>query len=381
MTLTYVPISVKVISLKQSLYRLLWFFIFYLYTFFLTINVLGLGEVPNCSIIALGVVIASLRNEKFVLYLNFLKKNRIAKVYDAFNPNIITILITAIVFFVLSSEIRIFLLVIYLFLIIDLTRAIIIVIASENVSFASGNGRRLIDSMSSSGIMKFLAYEYFFNLSGGAAYHRRFLFKDLSGRLFGQIVDVCTNMFKAYADRHLQMQQHGSTNVPLHQINNTQWRRSQRDRPFHDYTENEKQGKIKQFNSSRKDKMQRMKREAEALQDSALVMYAAQALVRLIFVLPTEDQYGVGQIKAEQILDGLLTLQAALEGSVNYGYISGDYGSGWYAKGPMDLTLKTKETIDWGIQQLARHFPTQLDLSSLSKLNQQKAYRLFGRRQ
>ncbi|OHT15825.1 hypothetical protein TRFO_42267 [Tritrichomonas foetus] len=384
-TLTSVPVPMRLLHLRDGFYRVFWFVV---YWFFLYLAASASIDSPSAALLAFIVSSIVAMTNRHVFYFEFVKKSRFQKFCAAYQSRFLIAMIIGGIFVPLSgfgglcASIQ-------LFVFSDVIFAITVVVASEPVSFTSSDNKRLIEGLKSTGITQYLAFADLYAISGGNALRRKFLFKDPSGRVFSSIVDACSKLLKSFSERQLKMVQLGNSKAPLHRLNDNQWRRNQIDRPTAIQTEIEKEEetflqKLNNFffsgSKSKEKLMEQMMRETAALEFSTLVMFAVQSLVRMLFVLPKEDNYGVGQICAEQILDMLLTAKIALDKTANYAFVSSGYGNNWFAKGPSDLALKTKYTVDWGVNEILRHFPTQMDYSRLSHRNIEVAERLLGRK-
>ena len=337
---------------------------------------------------ALIVVFVVALSQQHVFYFEFMKKSRFQRFCANYKSHFLVSLLVGIIFMPFAGFAGLCASV-QLFLASDVIFDITCVVASEPVSFTSNDNKRLIEGLRSKGIFQYLAFADLYAISGGTALRRKFLFKDPTGKVFTEIVDSCSKLMRSYADRHASMHQLRGSSVPLHMLNNTQWRRNQINRPTDVSYEIEPEesgffSKLTEYflqgSKNREKRSIQLMKEALALEYSTLVIFAAQSLVRMMFILPKEDQYGVGQISAEKILDILLTVKSVLDQTAKHTFISPNYGNNWFAKNPTDLTRKTKETIDWGVNQIFRHFQNEIDYSRLSFKNIEYAERLLGRK-
>jgi hypothetical protein len=137
-------------------------------------------------------------------------------------------------------------------------------------------------------------------------------------------------------------------------------------------------GRLEKAQGKKAERMDRLKRESEAILDSVIVIYGVQGLVKLLFVLKKEDDFGVGQKYFEQILDKLLTMQRVLNDSRDYGWALGNFGNAWFVKTPGELMWKTREVVDWGLNQIFACLGMEADLKSLTAANCAAAKRILS---
>lgn len=400
-TLKYIPTPVSLLHLSEFISLLFFIIVYFSFLFLIASAVIAH---PFSIFVSTLICIITLYNQKHAFYFTFTRQTRFQRFchclcsqtfYRIINSWIcfILFLIFEIVLFLFTGFDIIFT-TLYLIICSDVIFSITTVVASEPVSFSSLDNKRLINGLNSKNYYeRYLSFQDLYAISGGNKLRRNFLFVDPSGRVFSSIVESCSKLISSFCHRQEKMIQMGNFKVPIHRVNDSQWRRSQI------YRQNAIQfeeipkkptffQKIKNFffgskrNNQPNDsnRNQRLIRELDALELSPLILLSIQSLVRFLFILPKEDKYGVGQIFAEKILDMLLTTKSAVDKAANYAFVSPSFGKGWFASSQMDLLLKTKETVDWGVNEILRHFPSQLDYSRLSHKNIDLAQRLLGRK-
>lgn len=387
-TLKNVPTPISLLHLTEFGNHILWIFCFWTYLYFVAS---ASFDYPLSIIASTLICVLSVYNQNHAFYFNFANQSRFQRFCDAFRSHIIASILIGVILFFLGGSYISFFAAFQLFLCSDVIFAITIVVASEPVSFASQDNKRFLKGLNSKDpYERFLSFQDLYAISKGNDLRRKFLFKDPSGRVFSSVVESCSKLMISFSNRQNRMIQMGNFKAPIHRVNDGQWRRNQITRQNDIQLEEIMPkpsffGRIKNFffpRKPRKDpkKSERLIRESDALEYSTIVLLAVQSLVKFLFILPKEDKFGVGQMSAEKILDILLTVKSTLDKTVNYAFISGPYQKGWFATGPMDLSLKTMETVDWGVKEILRHFPSQLDYSRLSHNNIQLAQRLLGRK-
>lgn len=392
-TLKNIPTPLGLLHLSELIHFIFWLFLDFVYLY---MESSAFIDVEVSIIISSIVCFYTLITQPNAFYFTFTKENRFQKFLNSLRSQILYRFIFDWRYFVSLSIISGFLFVlggplsiIVLFHTIscsDVIYAITTVVASEPVSFSSTDNKRLINGLNSSNYYeRFLSFQDLYTISGGNNLRRKFLFEDPSGRAFSSIVESCSRLLTSFCRRQERMIQLGNSKIPIHRVNDEQWKRSQirgqNDLRFEDVKKKSFFQRL--FSGSKKkdvNRTERLIRETDALEYSPLVLLSVQSIVRFLFILPKEDKYGVGQIYAEKILDMLLTTKSTLDKTLNHAFVLSSFGKGWFASSPMDLSLKTIETVDWGVNEILKHFPSQLDYSRLSKKNIDLVQRLLGRR-
>ena len=222
-SLTSVPLSFSVASLHQSFWRLTWFFCNFLWLY---ISGLTMSNSNESAIVALLITFILGKTDNFVYNVSFSSNNRFMRLINIYKfPLIATIVVS--LFSLVVYSFNSFFVSIYLFSISSFLLCITSIVAGERTSFYHSNGSRMAQGLRSNGYQRFLAFHDLFQISGGPSSRRSFLFRDPTGRVFSDIVNVCVSMFKGYIDLHLQLHNNGSNEIPAHQIHSAQWQKMQ----------------------------------------------------------------------------------------------------------------------------------------------------------
>jgi hypothetical protein len=246
------------------------------------------------------------------------------------------------------------------------TSSVSAVIFSEPVSFAApkkahngGEERsRIAEAMTMPGLFQFLAYEELFEIATGPPARRRIIFRDSSGRKFNDIVDGCLGVFHSFGTRYSALPNF-TNSTDIHRLADARFRRSGQDRPRVSPRRSSPTGRDGGSVESR------VMREVPVLESGVLVIFASRVLVALLHVLKTEDSFGVGQRKAEGILNGFMTLHETMNADrvAKYQWAMAPFGRGWFASTPADIIVKVRQVVDWALERL-QPFADRFDYQS-----------------
>ena len=365
-TLQNIPISYGVISAGELLKRLVWIganFTFAWLLIFASVpseSIAGLMSIFVCFVYAV--------TEKFAVYISFTRASRLEKLRQALRLRLgSAIFVGVMAFFAHPASLFAAL---HVFIVSSFANALTSVVMSESVSFASRYGERLLNGLRQpDGLVRFLAFEDLFEISRGSAKRREFLFNGKNADIIGRVVAVCHGLFEEYRVNQMALIEHGTMNVPVHRTHESQWRRTQIDRPmspkYYERAGNEDSALKKVLDrvfgrQGRRNRMTEIRREGKALNAAPLVMYATQAMVGLMFKMKDEHKLGVGAKEAQNILNDLLKLRDVLVKTEHYRWTTANFGEGWFVKTPRQLTSKTMETVKWGIGLIEKYHSAQL---------------------
>jgi hypothetical protein len=385
-TFSIVPRSFRVLTLQQVFFRFVHFFTHILFS-----NLCASTFAPSSRTTTVLSIITTcwiLFFEKFAFIVCFQKRSRISKIAELFSSFVPAILLALISYFLLSAFFQYFSLppstffpfnptsIIQLFVLLVLsaiTHSISTVILSESVSFAVVSGlhsvrphrskSRLAQNLTSRGFLQFLAFEDLFEIATGPPARRAFLFKDSSGRIFRELFESCVALLHNFNQHYgrLSSQTFRSPSPSPRTVVSLSKRAGLRLlRPIVEYQRRGDQ------------ETRKLGVEAAALDESVLVIYAAKSLVRLLDVLQAEDHFGIGQQFAESIVQALMEARNAIEPVLGYRWGLEEFGRGWFVRRPLDLLIRTREVIDWCLNELAKRFRGRLDLGS-SDISRQNA--------
>jgi hypothetical protein len=241
-------------------------------------------------------------------------------------------------------------------------------VVSEWVTFADkdlttaqralGLKSRLGEGLASSGVFQFLAFEDLLNVATGQAVRRNYLFKDAGGEDLMELFDVCTTTLKSlrvyYGRLGVQVSQTPSPSpspTPIEAMLIAKRLRLRVLRPFISYQ--------RQIDHGSRVNM----RELIALDQSVLALFVVKSLVHLLDVLAGEDRFGIGQQRAETITQALLETRSAIQPVLGYRWTLPDFGRGWFVRSPFELIVRTREVLDWSLNQIATKFRGRIDLT------------------
>ena len=363
LTLQNIPISYGVIGLNDLLTRLGWMVAHFVFVWLLLFASISSESVA--ALMALFICFVFAASEKFAVYVSYARQTRLQKLQRTFRPRLASAIFVGVVGS-FGHQAALFAS-LHVFLISAFANAFTSIVMSESVSLASRRGERLLKGMRGKGLVRFLAFEDLFEISRGHAKRREFLFNGKNSDVFGKVVAACHALFEDYRASQMHLIEHGTMNVPAHRTNESQWRRTQIDRPmspkYDDKMEGSNLGRWLDtlfVRQARRNKMMEIRREMKALNSTPLVMFAAQGVVGLMFKMKSEDKLGIGAKEAQSLLDDLLRLRDVLVKTEHYRWSTSNFGGGWFVKSPRELTSKTTETVKWGIAQIEKYFSAKL---------------------
>lgn len=385
-----IPISWRLLNIQKLISRIIWF----LLIFFITeIQLLSFNiEFQISCFFSLIISYKFLSKELFVPYFEIKNHNRIKKLQNIFEINFFFIIFLSILFFIFNQNIIIFIIFIKIFLFNEFLVKIISIIFGENVSFSSNNHQRLFEGLKSRNpYIQFLAFEDLYYISENNYNRREFLFKNPTGYYFNYLIqDIILPLFNSYKQKHQFLHQIGSSKIPLHLLNNQQWRHMENSRFYNQrnsrsFSPIQNQININNINNNNKiqkilkrilfivskEEMEQYQRETLSIEYSIFVILSIQTIINFIFLFPKEDKFGIGQKHIEQILESLINLKRELEITLQFGFILPPFNNKWICNNSIDLILKTKSIVDWGITEIRKQFKNQVDFSKLSKENQE----------
>ena len=354
------PIRASVLPLSSLFQRIIFIFALVAWLFSIAFAYVQKKSGPKeAAIYSLIVSFVTVMTNKFTIVYSFRKRSRISQVFRSWNVPLIAPTVISIVICIINKEDRIvrILMVFTLFLASSFSLTIVAVIAGERTSFASSDGALLSSGLSSiDPYTHFLAFVDLYEISGGPSSRREFIFRDPSRRRMNELTRNCNATINALLQQHMQLQKYRGNSIPASQVSNSYIRRAALDATH--VPRSTRENFIQKFLRQRREKAMKERRESFAVQATVTAMYAAQSLVRIVALMPTEDKLGVGQASMDQMMMMFVNAKHVLSRSEGYHWAMKSFGKNWVAKNPADLTRQALNIFNWAISELSsRHVP------------------------